>query len=311
LSPKGERRGGASGRKGGADRGKAAARGERAGAGRSAERFPPGGGGRRAAPAMERRHGPRGVGGEQIEGRRAVREALAAGRRRIREVWMDGALEPSPSLDEILELAARAGVPVRMTPRLQALARTEAPQGVIARADPLPAAVDDDLLADPAAFLVALDGVTDPRNLGAVLRSAVGAGATGVLLPRRGSVHVTPAVTKAAAGAVEHLPIALVPGIPALLERARRAGVWAIGLDERGDADLFDVDLGAEPVVIVLGAEGRGLSRLARQRCDVMARIPMLGRVDSLNVASAATLACYEVARRRTRGVADRAVQSD
>lgn len=260
---------------------------------------------------MERRHGPRGVGGEQIEGRRAVREALAAGRRRIREVWMDGALEPSPSLDEILELAARAGVPVRMTPRLQALARTEAPQGVIARADPLPAAVDDDLLADPAAFLVALDGVTDPRNLGAVLRSAVGAGATGVLLPRRGSVHVTPAVTKAAAGAVEHLPIALVPGIPALLERARRAGVWAIGLDERGDADLFDVDLGAEPVVIVLGAEGRGLSRLARQRCDVMARIPMLGRVDSLNVASAATLACYEVARRRTRGVADRAVQSD
>jgi 23S rRNA (guanosine2251-2'-O)-methyltransferase len=217
---------------------------------------------------------------------------------------MDGALEPAPSLDEILALAERAGVPVRMTPRLEALARTEAPQGVIARAEPLPAAIDDDLLAEPGAFLIALDGVTDPRNLGAILRSAEGAGATGLLLPRRGAVHVTPAVTKAAAGAVEHVPIALVPGIPATLERARRAGVWVIGLDERGESDLFSLDLATEPVLLVLGAEGRGLSRLARQRCDVMARIPMLGRVNSLNVASAATLACYEVTRRRTPGVA-------
>jgi 23S rRNA (guanosine2251-2'-O)-methyltransferase len=262
----------------------------------------------------------RGVGGEQIEGRRAVREALAARRRRIREVWMDGALAPSPPLDEIMTLAERAGVPVRMTSRLESLARTEAPQGVIARADPLPAAVDDDLFAEPGAFLVALDGVTDPRNLGAILRSAEGAGATGLLLPRRGAVHVTPAVTKAAAGAVEYVPIALVPGIPATLERARRAGLWVIGLDERGDSDLFALgdapgagalELATEPVVLVLGAEGRGLSRLARQRCDVIARIPMLGRVHSLNVASAATLACFEVARRRTPGVAGGPVRSD
>jgi 23S rRNA (guanosine2251-2'-O)-methyltransferase len=242
---------------------------------------------------------------------------------------MDGALEPAPSLDEILALAERAGVPVRMTPRLESLARTDSPQGVIARADPLPAAVDDDLFAEPGAFLVALDGVTDPRNFGAILRSAEGAGATGLLLPRRGAVHVTPAVTKAAAGAVEHVPIALVPGIPATLERARRAGLWVIGLDERGEHDLFVVgdtrdrrvlghapapgilDLATEPVLLVLGAEGRGLSRLARQRCDVTARIPMLGRVQSLNVASAATLACYEVARHRTRGVTDGRAHSD
>ena len=233
---------------------------------------------------------------------------------------MDGALEPAPSLDEILALAERAGVPVRMTPRLESLARTDAPQGVIARADPLPAAVDDDLFAEPRAFLVALDGVTDPRNLGAIVRSAEGAGASGLLLPRRGAVHVTPAVTKAAAGAVEHVPIALVSGIPATLERARRAGLWVIGLDERGETDLFPLgddsdpralDLATEPVLLVLGAEGRGLSRLARQRCDVMARIPMLGRVNSLNVASAATLACYEVARRRTRGVTGESANSD
>jgi 23S rRNA (guanosine2251-2'-O)-methyltransferase len=247
-----------------------------------------------------------------------VREALAAGRRRVREIWMDGALEPAPSLNEILALAERAGIPVRMTPRLESFARTDAPQGVIARADPLPAAVDDELFADPAAFLIALDGVTDPRNLGAILRSAEGAGATGLLLPRRGAVHVTPAVTKAAAGAVEHVPIALVSGIPATLERARRAGVWVIGLDERGESDLFAagntpgaLDLATEPVLLVLGSEGRGLSRLARQRCDVMARIPMLGRVNSLNVASAATLACYEVARRRTPGVAGGPAHSD
>jgi 23S rRNA (guanosine2251-2'-O)-methyltransferase len=228
-----------------------------------------------------------------------VREALLAGRRRIREVWMDGALEPAPVLDEIIRLAERAGAPVRMTAKIDQLSRTDAAQGVIARGDPLPLAVDDEILGEPGAFVFALDGVTDPRNLGAILRTAEGAGVTGVLLPRRRSVHITPAVTKAAAGAVEHLPIALVSGIPAALDRARRAGVWTIGLDERGPDDLFSLELATEPVVLVLGAEGRGLSRLARERCDVLVRIPMLGRVSSLNVATAAGLAAYEVARRR------------
>lgn len=271
---------------------------------RGAEKFRVGGAGRglagdRPGPGERGPAGEKGIGGEQIEGRRAVREALLAGRRRIREVWMDGALEPAPVLDEIIRLAERAGAPVRMTPKIDQLSRTDAAQGVIARGDPLPLAVDDEILAQPNAFVLALDGVTDPRNLGAILRTAEGAGVSGVLLPRRRSVHVTPAVTKAAAGAVEHLPIALVSGIPAALERARRAGVWTIGLDERGPGDLFSLDLATEPVVLVLGAEGRGLSRLARERCDVLVRIPMLGRVSSLNVATAASLAAYEVARRR------------
>ena len=321
MSPREGRRGGASGagREGGggrggdggagsADRGQGRAAPKPSKGIRGAERFRAGGTGRGLAgdrSPSERSFRERGVGGEQVEGRQAVRELLAARRRRVREVWMDGALEPAPVLDEIMRLAERAGVPIRMTPRLESLARTDASQGVIARAEPLPVAIDDDLLAEPAAFLVALDGVTDPRNLGAILRSAEGAGATGVLLPRRRSVHVTPAVTKAAAGAIEHMRIALVPGVPATLERARRAGVWAVGVDERGDTDLFGLDLASEPVVLVLGAEGRGLSRLSRERCDVVARIPMLGRLDSLNVASAAALACFEVARRRTRRVAD------
>jgi 23S rRNA (guanosine2251-2'-O)-methyltransferase len=214
-------------------------------------------------------------------------------------------LEPAAILDEIADLARAARVPVRMTAHLETMARTQAPQGVLARADPLPVAVDDDLLAAPDTFLVALDGVTDPGNLGAVLRSAEGAGATGILLPRRRSVHVTPAVTKAAAGAIEHLPIALVPGIPAALERAKRAGVWSVGLDERGEAGLFDFELGTERVLLTLGGEGRGLARLTRERCDVVLRIPMLGRLTSLNVASAAALVCYEVARRRSTADGD------
>ncbi|MGH8998849.1 MAG: TrmH family RNA methyltransferase [Acidimicrobiia bacterium] len=234
-----------------------------------------------------------------MEGRRAVREALAARRRRLREVWVAGDLEPAPVLDEILALARDSGVPVKPTPRIDSIARTAAHQGVVARGDPLPAAVDDELLSDPGAFLVALDGVTDPQNLGAIVRVAEAAGATGLLLPRRRSVHVTPAVTKAAAGAVEYLPIALVPGIPALLGRAAAAGVWTVGLDERAGTGLFELDVGQARVLLVLGAEGRGLSRLARERCDVVAGIAMRGRLRSLNVAAAGALACYEIARRR------------
>jgi 23S rRNA (guanosine2251-2'-O)-methyltransferase len=170
---------------------------------------------------------------------------------------------------------------------------------VIARAEPLAPAKLDELLADPEAFLVALDGVTDPQNLGAVLRTAEVAGATGAVLPRHRSAHLTPAAVKAAAGAIEHLPIALVPGVPHLLERASRAGVWTVGLDGAGKTPVFELEVADRPIVLVLGAEGRGLSRLTRQRCDVVASIPMRGRLASLNVAAAAAVACFEVVRRR------------
>jgi 23S rRNA (guanosine2251-2'-O)-methyltransferase len=174
-------------------------------------------------------------------------------------------------------------------------------QGVVAQAAPLRAADLDSLLDAQDAFLVALDGVTDPHNLGAIMRSAETAGATGIVLPRRRSAHITPVVAKAAAGAIEHLPIAIVGGIPAALERASRAGCWAVGLDERGDRSVYDLDLADQRLVLVFGAEGRGLARLTRERCDVLVSIPMYGHVGSLNVAAAATLACHEVARRRHR----------
>jgi len=243
---------------------------------------------------------PQGLGGEQVEGRRAVLELLRAGKRRARTVYMSSAMSRDGTVDEIVERAAKA---LRVVPpeRIEQLARTDVHQGVIAMAPALRAADLDDLLAADGAFLVALDGVTDPRNLGAVMRSAETAGATGVVIPRHRSAHVTPAVTKTAAGAIEYLPIAVVGGIPAALERAARAGCWSVGLDEAGDRSLFDLDLADQPIVLVLGAEGRGLARLTRERCDVLVRIPMHGHVASLNVAAAATLACHEVARRRDR----------
>lgn len=258
---------------------------------------------RHPPPRSRPRGSQSGVGGEQVEGRHAVLAALTAGRRRARQVWMAGEADPAPILEAIRAAAGRAGVPVAVVTgeEIRERARTEAPQGVVARADPLPEADADALLADPAAFLVALDGVTDPGNLGAVLRSACAAGATGALLPKRRAVHVTAAVTKAAAGAVERLPLALVAGVPAALERASRAGVWAVGLDGDGDVELFDLPVADRPLVLVLGAEGRGLGRLTRARCDLLVRIPMAGGLESLNVAAAAALACYEVARSRAR----------
>lgn len=247
----------------------------------------------------------RGPGGEQVEGRQAVRELFLAGRRRVRELILEADLPDSEILDDIASLAAEARVPVRelSRSRFRSIARTEAPQGVVAMADSLPE-VDLDSIARPGPeqappLLLALDGVTDPGNLGAVLRSAEAAGVSGVILPRHRAVRVTPAVTKAAAGAVEHLPLTLVGGLPAAIDRLRELGVWVVGLDMGGEVSIYELGMVGEPLALVLGAEGRGLSRLVRQRCDVRAHIPLKGRLGSLNVAAAGAIACHEVSRCR------------
>jgi len=247
---------------------------------------------------MPGRGGAAALGGEQVEGRRAVLELLRADRRPVRTVWVSRSARDDPALDEIRALAGDA-LRVVGPERIDAIARSDAPQGVVATAAPLVPADLDEMLARRDAFLVALDGVSDPRNLGAVARVAETAGATGLVLPRHRSAHVTPVVTKAAAGAIEHLPVALVAGIPNALERARRAGVWTIGLDADADRSLFDLELADQPLVLVLGSEGRGLARLTSARCEVLVSIPMRGAIASLNVAAAAALACHEIARRR------------
>jgi 23S rRNA (guanosine2251-2'-O)-methyltransferase len=248
----------------------------------------------------------RALGGDQVEGRQAVRELLLAGKRHVNEVWVavDEGRGPGSSLADLIELARELRVPVKEVSRnrLDGAAKSEAPQGVLARCAPLREVDLDELLTRRSGtkpFLVAIDGVTDPGNFGALIRTAECAGATGVVVPRHRSVHVTPTVAKAAAGAVEHLPIAVVSGLPAALERLKDAGIWRVGLDAAGKADLSEIEVFDEPVILVFGAEGKGLSSLVRRRCDVLASIPIRGKLGSLNVAAAAAVACFEVARRR------------
>ena len=248
------------------------------------------------------RSSAKGLGGDQVEGRQAVRELLLGGRR-VRELWL--VEDDKGPLADIAELALELRIPVKQVSagKLAGAARSESPQGVLARCDELEEVDLDVLLAarpgGAAPFLLAVDGVTDPGNLGALIRSAECNGVTGLILPRHRSVHVTPTVAKAAAGAIEHVPMTVVPGLPAALERAKRSGAWVIGLDGGGERRIDQVELAAEPVVLVLGAEGAGLSTLVRRRCDIVAAIPLRGRLGSLNVAAAGAIATYEVARRR------------
>ncbi len=233
-----------------------------------------------------------------------MRELLLAGDRRVFEILLSAEVDRGDIIGDIVTLAGELRVPVTEISRakLDSMSRTDAPQGVVARAAEIPDVELDELCTpsdDGAPFLLAVDGVTDPGNLGALLRIGECAGVTGVVLPRHRAVHVTPTVTKSAAGAVEYLPMALVGGLPAAIESMKAAGVWVVGLDATGDTAVHDLPVAREGVCLVLGAEGKGLSRLVRQRCDLIASIPLHGRLASLNVASAGAVACYEIARRR------------
>ena len=245
------------------------------------------------------------LGGTQVEGRQAVRELLIAGRRRCFEVWIAGDMDANEVIDDIKQLARANRVPVVEVSRkkLEYTARSEAPQGVLAHAEALPSVPIDAMLRrrpGKSPFLVAVDGVTDPGNLGALLRCCDGAGVDGVILPRHRSVHITPTVAKAAVGAIEYVPLSVVGGLPTALTRMRELGIWVVGLDDAADKSLFDLgDLASEGICLVVGAEGAGLSRLVRERCDLIVSIPMKGRLSSLNVSVAASLATYEVARHR------------
>ncbi|MSO39420.1 MAG: 23S rRNA (guanosine(2251)-2'-O)-methyltransferase RlmB [Ilumatobacteraceae bacterium] len=245
------------------------------------------------------------LGGTQVEGRQAVRELLIAGRRRCFEVWIAGDMDANEVIDDIKQLARANRVPVVEVSRkkLEYTARSEAPQGVLAHAEALPSVPIEAMLRrrpGKSPFLVAVDGVTDPGNLGALLRCCDGAGVDGVILPRHRSVHITPTVAKAAVGAIEYVPLSVVGGLPTALTRMRELGIWVVGLDDAADKSLFDLgDLASEGICLVVGAEGAGLSRLVRERCDLIVSIPMKGRLSSLNVSVAASLATYEVARHR------------
>jgi 23S rRNA (guanosine2251-2'-O)-methyltransferase len=246
-----------------------------------------------------------GPGRTLIEGRRPVVEALRAGRPVDRVLLASGA--GRAALGDLLDLAHRRGVEVQTVPRslIEAEARTGAHQGVLAVVAPIQPIDLTELLAVPLAgreppFFLALDGVEDPHNLGALARSAEAAGSHGLVLPRHRSAPLSAVAVKASAGALEHLPVAEVPNLARAIEHLRDSGIWCIGLDGTADASLFALELADEPVCIVVGSEGTGLHRLVRESCDVLVHIPMSGHIESLNASVAGALALFEVRRRRS-----------
>jgi 23S rRNA (guanosine2251-2'-O)-methyltransferase len=214
-------------------------------------------------------------------------------------------LEPDARLRDIMRLAAAARLPIMEAHRVELERRGPAHnQGVVLHAAPFAYADLGDIFdaADDAArapFLVALDSVTDPHNLGAVIRSAAAFGADGVVIPTRRAAGATAAVWKASAGQVARMPVARVPNLVRALVACQDRGATVIGLDGSGSLDVAAAVAGVEEVVIVVGSEGKGLARLVRETCDLTARIPIGAGTESLNAAVAAGIACYEVARAR------------
>jgi 23S rRNA (guanosine2251-2'-O)-methyltransferase len=208
--------------------------------------------------------------------------------------------------EAIRGVARERGVPVeiRLRADLDRLVKGVPHQGVLAEAGPFPYVEPEEILARAvgareAAFVVVLDGIQDPQNLGAILRTAEAAGAHGLILPRDRAVGVTPGAVRASAGAAEHLPVARVTNLAAFLEWIKGQGLWVVGADPTGERLLYNAEL-TGPLGLVIGAEGRGLRPLVRSRCDVQVRIPLSGGVASLNASCAAAVCMFEVIRQRT-----------
>lgn len=240
-----------------------------------------------------------------IEGRHAVHEALIAGVPLKDLMVADHLLADERSIDGLLAAAREAGVPARTVPRslLDELSAHGAHQGVMATARPYRYATLEDLIARagdaPDALIVVCDHVTDPGNLGAIVRSAEVVGAAGVLVPNRRAAEVTATAYKASAGAVAHLPVAREANLATCLERLKEAGFWVAGASEHAEATVWEAPLTGR-IALVMGSEGEGISRLVLDRCDFLVKLPQRGVIESLNVAQSATAIMYEWLRRTT-----------
>ncbi|MBO0901307.1 23S rRNA (guanosine(2251)-2'-O)-methyltransferase RlmB [Cellulomonas sp. zg-ZUI199] len=242
---------------------------------------------------------------EIVSGRNSVVEALRAGIP-VSTVYLASRLEADDRTREIISTAADAGYPLLEVGRaeLDRLTDGSVHQGVAIQVPPYEYLEPDDLLdtaeaSGTAPLVVALDGITDPRNLGAVLRSAGAFGAHGVLVPERRAAGVTASAWKVSAGAAARVPVARATNLTRALQDYRRAGVFVVGLDAGGDVPLGELPFAADPLVLVVGSEGKGLSRLVREQCDAIVSIPIASAVESLNAGVAAGIALYEVARQR------------
>ena len=238
-----------------------------------------------------------------IEGRNAVMEALRA-ETAIDKIYVAKG-ETDKTLGHIASTARARGIVVVDADRrkLDGMSRTHAHQGVIALASVRAYASVEDILAvaqerGEAPLLVVCDEISDPHNLGAIIRTAECAGAHGVIIPKRRSAGLTSIVGKTSAGAVSYVPVARVPNIPALLKELKEQGVWVFGTAAEGDTALYRADLKG-PAAIVIGSEGDGMGRLVRENCDFLVSIPMHGRISSLNASAAAAILLYEAVRQR------------
>lgn len=241
---------------------------------------------------------------EVIYGIHAVSEAVQSRPQRLEYVAVARAAQDA-RLRKIMESCRAAKVTVRTLGReeLTRLAGNGGHQGVLAVANSKSYADLEEILALKRGqhhFVVVLDGVEDPHNLGAVIRTADGAGADGILIPENRAAGVTAVVAKVSAGASEHIPVARITNVARTVEELKRRNIWTVGLDERGRQDYDQIDYNMD-CALVLGAEGHGLHQLVRERCDFLVSIPMLGKVPSLNVSVAAAVVMYEVARQRRK----------
>lgn len=238
-----------------------------------------------------------------IEGRNAISEALKSGRTLDKVFVADG--DTDRALSRLAALAREAGAAVVQVDRrrLDQMSQTHAHQGIIAQAAAHSYATVEEILQraaerGEAPLLILCDELTDPHNLGAILRTAECAGAHGVIIPKRRSVGLTAVVAKTSAGAVEHMPVARVTNLVSAIEDLKRQGIWVFGTDAAGTTDLYHADFQG-PTAIVIGSEGFGMSRLVAERCDLLLSIPMKGQINSLNASSAAAVLLYEAVRQR------------
>jgi 23S rRNA (guanosine2251-2'-O)-methyltransferase len=240
---------------------------------------------------------------DKLEGRNAVLEALRSDRR-IQKIFVAAGANKG-SMKELLILAQERGVPVEMMERrrLERITETRSDQGVVALVEPYKYVEVEDILARSQAsgedpLVVILDGIEDPQNLGSILRTCDAAGVHGVIIPKRRAVGVTPAVAKASSGAIEFVPVAQVTNIVREIQALKERGLWVVAADMEGDRPLYHIDLKG-PLAVVIGGEGRGLARLTKEKCDFLVKIPMKGRISSLNAGVATGILLYEVMRQR------------
>lgn len=262
---------------------------------------------RRKRPQMEaepkHREEPRELPDDVLVGRNAVTEALKSGRG-INKLWIASG-DREGSVAEIAALAKERGIVVQYVERakIEALAGGHRHQGVLAYVAPVPYAELDDILKaaeekGEAPFLVLLDELEDPHNLGALLRTADATGVHGILIPKRRSVSLNATVAKTSAGAVEYVPVARIGNIAQTLKKLKEKGFWVAGADMDGEKAYYEADL-TGPLVLVVGSEGRGMSRLTKEACDFIVSMPMVGRINSLNASVAGSILMYESMRQR------------